>query len=303
MTGGLNEHPLHTLSVAAGVVTIKKKRIIDDIISWSNDGILPERQMSNGEIRKKEVKVTGTGDWADFKRVLRENASLLTNYRSKQAGIMQARCPSCEEHNKDRDDNHFFIIESHGGFGCLSSCSNADIVKALIARIPALALSISGQEDLSRLPDSGDDDSVNPSEPQLDTSPVSAPDEASPGKRLVKKTDHHVVQHVLLDSAHPEIFVYEHVETSKTTGKETRTEKGVNRADVQSLWSAIVRHILPKPVIGATFDVGDLWDTMNIDRTKQGEKYTRWNFPSDILILLGVIEKNGNTYTVRRPFR
>ena len=303
MTGGLNEHPLHTLNVAAGVVTIKKKRVVDDIISWSNDGVLPERQMSNGEIRKKEVKVTGTGDWADFKRVLRENASLLTNYRPKQAGIMQARCPSCEEHNKDRDDNHFFIIESHGGFGCLSSCSNGDIVKALITRIPALALLNSRQEGQSELPDSGNDDSVKGSESQPDTSPVSVSDEASPGKRLVKKTDHHVVQHILLDSPRPDLFVYEHVETSKATGNETRSEKIIKHADVQALWRAIVRHILPKTVINGTFEVGELWDTMNIDRTSQADKYRRWNFPSDILILLGVIEKNGNTFTIRRPFR
>jgi len=41
---------------------------------------------------------------------------------------------------------------------------------------------------------------------------------------------------------------------------------------------------------------------MKVDRTKQGEKYRRWNFPSDVLILLGVIEKDGNTYTVRRAY-
>ena len=64
-----------------------------------------------------------------------------------------------------------------------------------------------------------------------------------------------------------------------------------------------MRHILPSPVIGGTFEVSDLWDTMKMDRTKQGEKYRRWNFPSDILILLGVIEKNGNTYTVRKVIK
>ena len=41
--------------------------------------------------------------------------------------------------------------------------------------------------------------------------------------------------------------------------------------DVRSLWQAIVRHIMPSPVIGGTFEVAELWDTMNMDRTKQGE--------------------------------
>jgi hypothetical protein len=100
-----------------------------------------------------------------------------------------------------------------------------------------------------------------------------------------------------------DLHVYNRIETSKTTGKETITEVEVPNIEVWSLWQAIVRHIVPSPVLGGKFEVSDLWDTMNIDRTKQGEKYRRWNFPSDILILLGVLEKDGNSYTVRRAFR
>ncbi len=100
-----------------------------------------------------------------------------------------------------------------------------------------------------------------------------------------------------------DLHVYNRIETSKTTGKETITEVEASDENVRALWQAIVRHIMPVSVIGGKFEVSELWDTMNMDRTKQGEKYRRWNFPSDILILLGVLEKDGNLYTVRRAFR
>ncbi len=273
--------------------TKRERRLLEDVISWANDKVLPERDPVAGEPRKKKAKVTADREGPSIGQLILQHPTVITNLRTKNADYLQGLCPLCAEVGKDSDENHFFIHESSGGYGCVSDCETSELTRSLVK-----VLSNAGilQNDTSQKEEEVETDDV----PRFENSNL---DTLIPGSRLVKNTDHHTVEHILIDSSDMhEGWVYNRVETSKKTGKETIDEIEVAEANVKALWQSIVRHIMPSPVIGGTFEVSDLWDTMKMDRTKQGEKYRRWNFPSDVLILLGVIEKDGNTYTVRRAY-
>ena len=325
MSSGINEpeYQLHCFNVEDGNVVFRTKReqkVLEDVISWANDGVIPERALSTGEPAKKAKKSKDT-DGPSIGSIILENPNLLTNLRPKSGPWLQALCPVCADVGKDSDENHFYIHEESGGYGCVSDCDTAELTKKLASILKEAGIE-ADVDDTSQKEEEVETDEEGLAEllqefPQYETvkegdtviglrlKPVTERlDIDIPGSRIVKNTDHHIVEHVLLDGeyTYPD-HTYCRIETSKTTGKEDKKYIDVPNTDVRLLWNAIVRHILPSPVIGGTFEVSDLWDTMKMDRTKQGEKYRRWNFPSDILILLGVIEKNGNTYTVRKVFK
>ena len=306
MSSGINEpeYQLHCFNVEDGNVVFRTKReqkVLEDVISWANDGVIPERALSTGEPTKK-VKKSKDTDGPSIGSIILENPNLLTNLRPKSGPWLQALCPVCADVGKDSDENHFYIHEESGGYGCVSDCDTAELTKKLAsilkeAGIEADVDDTSQKENIDTL---GSKILTENTENTENTDEI-IDDVSVPGSRLVKNTDHHTVEHLLVEV--DEGYQYCRVETSKTTGKEDKKYIDVPNTDVRLLWNAIVRHILPSTVIGGSFEVSELWDTMNIDRTKQGEKYRRWNFPSDVLILLGVIEKNGNTYTVRKVFK
>lgn len=331
MSSGINEpeYRLHCFNVEDGDVVFRTKReqkVLEDVISWANDGVIPERALSTGEPTKK-VKKSKDTDGFSIGSIILENPNLLTNLRPKSGPWLQALCPVCADVGKDSDENHFYIHEESGGYGCVSDCDTAELTKKLAsilkeAGIEADVDDTSQKENIDTL---GADENTENTEntENIDEYPIRVKyhripnekiensaeilDDGTVGYRLVKNSDHHTVEHVLplyyKLGVKYDVHVYNRVEISKTTGKQTVTEREVPDKNVRSLWQGIVRHILPATVIGSSFEVSELWDTMNIDRTNQGEKYRRWNFPSDILILIGVLEKDGNTYTVRKVFK
>jgi hypothetical protein len=313
MISGLSDscYSPQSFNIENGMVIFRTKRerkLLEDVISWANDKIIPEREPTAGEPRKKKVKESSGTEGPSIGQLILQHPTIITNLRSKNADYLQGLCPSCATIGKDSDENHFWIHEQSGGYGCVADCmQGGDLTRILVKTLSDAGVL---QSD------------THQSEPKVEEKPDETLEEAleqihaehreevskRTNSRLVKNTDHHTVEHVLhniYDMAlrKADVHVYNRIETSKTTGEETITEVEVPDDDVRALWQAIIRHIVPSPVIGGKFEVSDLWDTMNIDRTKQGEKYRRWNFPSDILILLGVLEKDGNLYTVRRAFR
>lgn len=324
MISGLSDscYSPHSFNMEDGMVifrTKRERRLLEDVISWANDKVLPEREPVAGEPRKKKSKATAEREGPSIGQLILQHPTTITNLRTKNADYLQGLCPLCAEVGKDSDENHFFIHESSGGYGCVADCETSELTRSLVKILsnagilqtdtsqkegevetePAVAELVLKERKKEELPPI-----------MIDVPRFELGEEVSKraNSRLVKNTDHHTVEHVLHDIYDMvlrkfDLHVYNRIETSKTTGKETITEVEVPDNDVRSLWQAIVRHIMPSPVIGGTFEVSELWDTMNMDRTKQGEKYRRWNFPSDVLILLGIIEKDGNTYTVRRAYR
>lgn len=309
MSSGISEpeYNLHCFNVKDGSVVFQTKReqkVLEDVIYWANDGVIPERAPSTGEPTKK-VKKSKDTDGPSIGSTILQNPNLLTNLRPKSGPWLQAMCPLCADVGKDSDENHFYIHEESGGYGCVSDCDTTELTKKLVsilkeAGIEAVVDDTSQKENIDTL---GVDDTEGPSvtTENTETTDEIIDDVTIPGNRLVKNTDHHTVEHLLMEV--DEGYQYCRVEISKATGKEEKKYIDVPARDVRLLWNAIVRHVLPSTVIGGSFEVSELWDTMNIDRTKQGEKYRRWNFPSDILILLGVIEKEGNTYTIKKVFK
>jgi hypothetical protein len=306
MTQGRSEpeYSLHSFNLSDGMVIFRTKRerkILEDVIAWANDKVIPERDPTSGEPRKKKVKEQSS-EGPSIGSVLLQNLHLLTNVRPKTGPWLQALCPSCASIGKDSDENHFYIHEESGGYGCVADCGEGpDLTRALAKILGDAGLSVNDTRQTEK--EVTKEQSSNLGRLSIEDEVVSIP-----GSRLVKNTDHHTVEHTLHDIydmalRQANLHVYNRVETSKTTGKEDKKEVEVPDDDVRALWTSIIRHIMPSPVLGGTFEVSELWETMDIDRTKQGEKYRRWNFPSDILILLGVLEKDGNTYTVRRAFR
>ena len=339
MISGLSDscYAPHSFNMEEGMVifrTKRERRLLEDVISWANDKVLPEREPVAGEPRKKKAKATADREGPSIGQLILQHPTIITNLRSKNADYLQGLCPLCAEVGKDSDENHFWIHESSGGYGCVSDCETSELTHSLVK-----VLSNAGvlQNDTSQKEEKVETDDVSKFEnSNLDTSQSDEEDLAEllqefpqyetvkegdaviglrlkpvterldidiPGNRIVKNTDHHIVEHVLLDDEYTRPnHTYCRIETSKATGKQDKTYIDVADINVKALWQSIVRHIMPSPVIGGTFEVSDLWDTMKMDRTKQGEKYRRWNFPSDVLILLGVLEKDGNTYTVRRAY-
>lgn len=312
-------YQLHCFNTEGNMVVFRTKRerkLLEDVISWANDKVIPEREPTAGEPRKKKAKASKENEGPSIGQLILQHPTIITNLRSKNADYLQGLCPSCATIGKDSDENHFWIHEESGGYGCVADCmTDGDLTRILVKTLSDAGVLQSDtpqsepkadKKDVSRF-ESSNLDTLDQDIEQIHTEHKEEVSKRA-NSRLVKSTDHHTVEHVLheiYDMAlrKADVHVYNRIETSKTTGKETITEVEVPDDDVRALWQAIIRHIVPSPVLGGSFEVSVLWDTMNINRTKQGEKYRRWNFPSDILILLGVLEKNGNTYTVRRAFR
>jgi len=309
----------HCFNLEAGMVVFRTKRerkLLEDVISWANDKVIPEREPTAGEPRKKKAKVSKENEGPSIGQLILQHPTIITNLRNKNADYLQGLCPSCATIGKDSDENHFWIHEESGGYGCVADCmTDGDLTRHLVKMLSDAGVLQSDTPQSEPKADKNDvprfeSSNLDTLEQDLEQIHAEHREEVSKrtNSRLVKNTDHHTVEHVLHETydmalRKAGVHVYYRIETSKTTGKETITEVEVPDDDVRSLWQAIIRHIVPSPVLGGAFEVSDLWDTMNIDRAKQGEKYRRWNFPSDILILLGVLEKDGNLYTVRRAFR
>lgn len=305
------EYSPHCFNFENGMVIFRTKRerkLLEDVISWANDKVMPERELSSGEPRKKKAKVEVGREGPSIGQLILQNPTVISNLRTKNADYLQGRCPSCAEVGGDSDDNHFWIHEESGGYGCVTDCmEGGDLTRILVKIMSSAGIleSDTSQKEQKVETESVVEQTVLKERKKEELSPIMID---SPGHRLVKNTDHHTVEHILHEFydtgvRKSNLHGYHRVETSKATGKREQKTIEVPDEDVRSLWQAIVRHIMPSPVIGGTFEVSELWDTMKIDRTKQGEKYRRWNFPSDILILLGVLEKDGNRYTVRRAYR
>lgn len=301
MQEGLKEYPLHTFEVADGNVVIKKDRVRQDLLSWANDGVLPERPLQNGEVRERKQKKTD-GDWGALRQMLLQNTDKLENPH-EDGDHIRARCPSCAEAGRDRSGVDFWLLKEGGFFGCHNTCESTEVAKAVM-KLLDYSTDTSQKEEEAVEEEFSATTEYKEIKTEVESEVQSEPD--IPGKRLVKNTDHHTVEHHLLDSPHPEIICYAHVETSKATGKETTTERAVEREAIRKLWTSIISHQVSNGlgVIGSEFTVSDLWDSMNMDRTSQSEKYSRWNYPSDVLILLGVIERiTKTTYKITGVFR
>lgn len=301
MSEGLKEYPLHTFEVAHGNVLVKKERIKDDLLSWANDGVLPERALQNGEVRQKKQKKT-EGDWGALRQLLLQNTDKLENPH-EDGDYIRARCPSCAEAGRDRSGVDFWIVRETGAFGCLNTCESTEVAK-VVMQLLDYSTDTSQNEEVVEEEETGSSSVYKETKIENESDVESEPN--VPGTRLVKNSDHHTVEHHLLLSLQPESFEYAIVETSKATGKVTTTNRFVEKERVRSLWTSIISHQVSHGlgVIGSEFTVGDLWDSMKMDRTSQSEKYSRWNYPSDVLILLGVIERiNKTTYKITGVFR
>ena len=305
MISGLSDscYSPHSFNMEDGMVifrTKRERRLLEDVISWANDKVLPEREPVAGEPRKKKSKATAEREGPSIGQLILQHPTTITNLRTKNADYLQGLCPLCAEVGKDSDENHFFIHESSGGYGCVADCETSELTRSLVKILSNAGIlqTDTSQKEGEVETEPAVAELVLKERKKEELSPIMID---SPGHRVVKNTDHHTVEHHLMES--DEGYRYCRLEISKATGKEERSYVEVPLPDVRALWQSIVSHIMPSPVIGGKFEVSELWDTMNMDRTKQGEKYRRWNFPSDVLILLGIIEKDGNTYTVRRAYR
>lgn len=423
MSAGLDVHRLHTLDVSAGEVHVTSRLAMEDLCSWANDGVLPERALRNGEVRPKKEKPKGDG--SAVKEALMKNLSIIENLVD-DGDFYRGRCPSCAEGGRDRSGVDFWLKKETLAFGCHNSCESAELF-ASVAKKLGIEKSDTSQEEQKVKPprvdvieepvseetpwkvataficqegsgdflmvDSGkgwmevggkrDDGESSPletlarevmEEVGLDITTMSithhqyyertrshvfvlkthsdllavqpmgeiqrvkvcnkrqmwddsphfrarihstvfrspgtggwsfsnGEDLSAPGVRVVKNSDHQTVEHVLLESPDPRLYLYKRLSTSKATGREEYEEQVVEVKDVKALWNAIVSHVAftNKSVLGGSFLTSELWEAMGIDRTKQSEKYRRWNHPANILMLLGVIEKQGaKGFIVRR---
>lgn len=301
MSEGLKEYPLHTFDVADGDVVVKKERVKADLLSWANDGVLPERPLQNGEVRQKKQK-KAEGDWGALRQLLLKSTDKLENPH-EDGDYIRARCPSCAEAGRDRSGVDFWIVRETGAFGCLNTCESTEVAKVVMQ---LLDYSTDTSQKEGEVPEEEISATTVFKETKTETESDVQSEPDIPGKRLVKNTDHHTVEHHLLLSLDPNCFEYALIETSKATGKVTTTNRFVEKERVRSLWTSIISHQVSHGVgvIGSEFTVSELWDSMKMDRTSQSEKYSRWNYPSDVLILLGVIERiTKTTYRITGVFR
>jgi len=301
MSEGLKEYPLHTFDVADGDVVVKKERVKADLLSWANDGVLPERPLQNGEVRQKKQK-KAEGDWGALRQLLLKSTDKLENPH-EDGDYIRARCPSCAEAGRDRSGVDFWIVRETGAFGCLNTCESTEVAK-VVMQLLDYSTDTSQKEGEVAEEEISATTVFKETKTETESDVQSEPD--IPGKRLVKNTDHHTVEHHLLLSLDPNCFEYALIETSKATGKVTTTNRFVEKERVRSLWTSIISHQVSHGVgvIGSEFTVSELWDSMKMDRTSQSEKYSRWNYPSDVLILLGVIERiTKTTYRITGVFR
>jgi len=296
MSAGMPAHELHTLEVIGGDVLIRDRLAMEDLCSWANDGVLPERALRNGEVRPKAEKKKGDGN--AVKEALMKNLSIIENLVD-DGDFYRGRCPSCAEAGRDRSGKDFWVKKETQSFGCHNSCESAELF-ASVAKKLGIDKPDTSQEE-QKVETESDYPNFVQSDVTSDTKPEDDP--SAPGVRVVKNSDHQTVEHILLDSPDPRIYLYKHLSTSKATGREEMKEEPVKVEDVKALWNAIVSHVAFKggQILGGSFLVGELWEAMGIDRTSQSEKYRRWNHPANILMLLGVIEKQGaKGFIVRR---
>lgn len=153
MIHGLKEeYSPHNFNVEAGVVvfrTKRERRLLEDVISWANDGVLPEREPVAGEPRKKRPK-NESKDGPSIGQLILQHPSIIVNLRDKNGEYLQGLCPSCAEVGKDSDENHFWIHESSGGYGCVADCmEGGDLTRALVKRLSDAGLL---QNDTSQEP-------------------------------------------------------------------------------------------------------------------------------------------------------
>jgi len=115
--------------------TKRERRLLEDVISWANDGVLPEREPVAGEPRKKKSK-NESKDGPSIGQLILQHPSIIVNLRDKNGEYLQGLCPSCAEVGKDSDENHFWIHESSGGYGCVADCmEGGDLTRALVKRL------------------------------------------------------------------------------------------------------------------------------------------------------------------------
>ena len=139
MIHGLKEeYSPHNFNVEAGMVvfrTKRERRLLEDVISWANDSVLPEREPVAGEPRKKKAK-SDSKNGPSIGQLILQHPSVIVNLRDKNGEYLQGLCPSCAEIGKDSDENHFWIHESSGGYGCVADCmEGGDLTRALVKRL------------------------------------------------------------------------------------------------------------------------------------------------------------------------
>ena len=108
------EYSPHCFNFENGMVIFRTKRerkLLEDVISWANDKVMPERELSSGEPRKKKAKVEVGREGPSIGQLILQNPTVISNLRTKNADYLQGRCPSCAEVGGDSDDNHFWIHE------------------------------------------------------------------------------------------------------------------------------------------------------------------------------------------------
>ena len=153
MIHGLKEeYSPHNFNVEAGMVvfrTKRERRLLEDVISWANDSVLPEREPVAGEPRKKKSK-SDSKNGPSIGQLILQHPSVIVNLRDKNGEYLQGLCPSCAEIGKDSDENHFWIHESSGGYGCVADCmEGGDLTRALVKRLSDAGLL---QNDTSQEP-------------------------------------------------------------------------------------------------------------------------------------------------------
>lgn len=140
------EYGLHSFNISDGMVIFRTKRerkLLEDVIAWANDKVLPDRPPTTGEPRKKKAKASDESNGPTIGSILLQHPHLLTNLRPKTAPWLQALCPSCASIGKDSDENHFYIHEEQGGYGCVAGCGTGDdLTRALVKILADAGLSV-----------------------------------------------------------------------------------------------------------------------------------------------------------------
>lgn len=139
------EYSLHSFNTSDGMVMFRTKRerkLLEDVIAWANDKVVPDRDPTSGEPRKPKA-AEQSDEGPSIGSVLLQNLHLLTNVRPKTGPWLQALCPSCASIGKDSDENHFYIHEESGGYGCVADCGEGpDLTRALAKLLGEAGLSV-----------------------------------------------------------------------------------------------------------------------------------------------------------------
>ena len=126
----------HCFNIEGGMVVFRTKRerkLLEDVVSWANDKVMPERGLSSGEPRKKKAKVPERHDGPSIGQLVLQHPTIITNLRNKNADYLQGLCPSCAIIGKDSDENHFWIHEESGGYGCVADCmADGSLTRVLV---------------------------------------------------------------------------------------------------------------------------------------------------------------------------